>query len=324
MTRKRLPRIVHPMLATLVDKPFDDERWAFEIKWDGVRAIAALHEDGSVELYSRNGHDLLGQFPEFATLQRAFRPLPAILDGEIVSLDRFGRSSFQRLQKRLGRHPGGAAEVDGAGTIAYAVFDALYAGGKDLRGLPLERRRTTLEKGLKAHPRVFISKQVRGSGRRLFAVARKRHLEGIIAKLLASTYQPRRSRDWLKIKTVLEQECVICGWTDPRGSRARFGALVLGLYAGGKLQLVGAAGTGFDRALLDDVWKRLQPLASARAPFATVPRIAGVHWVRPKLVAEVRVAEWTRDKRMRQPVFLGLRFDKSPRECVFESTQRAR
>ncbi|HEV2879021.1 MAG TPA: non-homologous end-joining DNA ligase [Candidatus Eremiobacteraceae bacterium] len=307
------------MLAMLVDKPFDDPEWLFEIKWDGVRAVSTIESAHKVQVRSRTDKDLLVQFPEFDHLGRAFSSLPVIIDGEIVSLDRYGRSSFQRLQPRLNRRTSDPA-LQRAIPVTYVIFDLLYAGKRDLRSTPLDERKALLERLLQADaPHVMLSKHVIGTGTKLFAEAKRRKLEGIIAKQRTSLYVERRSRSWLKIKTHLEQEVVIAGWTEPRGSREKFGALVLGVYDKGKLRYVGHVGTGFDQELLDVVYRKLKPLETTRSPFATKPPSnAPVHWVRPHLVAEVKFGEWTKDGLMRQPVFVGLRTDKKPEDVVRE------
>jgi bifunctional non-homologous end joining protein LigD len=307
------------MLAMLVDKPFDDPEWLFEIKWDGVRAVSTIESAHKVHVRSRTDKDLLAQFPEFDDLGRAFSSLPVIIDGEIVSLDRYGRSSFQRLQPRLNRRTSDPA-LQRAIPVTYVIFDVLYAGKRDLRSTPLDERKALLDHLLRADaPHVMLSKHVIGAGTKLFAEAKRRKLEGIIAKQRASLYVERRSRSWLKIKTHLEQEVVIAGWTEPRGSREKFGALVLGVYDKGKLRYVGHVGTGFNQQLLDVVYRKLKPLETTRSPFATKPPSnAPVHWVRPHLVAEVKFGEWTKDGLMRQPVFVGLRTDKKPEDVVRE------
>lgn len=310
-----LPHIKQPMLATLIDAPFDDAAWAFETKWDGVRALCSI-EGGNVRLQSRTGRDLLVQFPEFASLARAFRGTPALLDGEIVSLDAAGRSSFQRLQSRLNRIVG--AQSAGLAATTYVVFDALYAQGRDLRRAPFDERKRVLKSLLKSPVRnVRYSAHVVRSGRSAFARAARLGLEGVVGKRLASTYQERRSRDWVKIKSLNEQEVVIGGWTEPQGSRKDFGSLLVGVYEGAKLIFAGRVGTGFDRALLADIKGRLAPLETKKSPFAGSPP-AKAHWVRPVLVCEVKFSEWTRDGSMRQPVFLGLRTDKRPKDVVRE------
>ena len=307
------------MLAMLVDKSFDNPEWLFEIKWDGVRAISTLQQGKAPQIRSRNDKDLLPQFPELGSLARAFSSLPVIVDGEIVSLDRYGRSSFQRLQPRLNRRTSDPA-LERAIPVTYVIFDLLYAGKRDLRTSALDDRKSQLERLLRANPpHVMLSKHVTGAGTKLFAEAKRRRLEGIIAKQRDSEYVERRSRCWLKIKTHHEQEVVIAGWTEPRGSREKFGALVVGVYDKGELLYVGHVGTGFDRQLLDVVYGKLKPLETARSPFATKPPSnAPVHWVHPKVVAEVKFGEWTKDGLMRQPVFVGLRTDKNPKQVVRE------
>jgi bifunctional non-homologous end joining protein LigD len=303
------------MLATLVDGPFDDDAWLFEIKWDGVRAIATIVPGQPPRVHSRTGKDLLAQFPELAELHRAFGRGPFIVDGEIVALDRQGRSSFQRLQPRLNRHRSDPA-LERSVPATYAVFDLLYAGRKDLRSSPLEERKAALQQLLReGAPHVMLSKHVVGKGKKLYALAKHRALEGIIAKRRDSPYLERRSRMWLKIKTHLEQEVVIGGWTEPRGSREQFGALILGVYDRDKLRYVGHVGTGFDRGLLDLVMKKMKPLTTSKCPFAQrPPSNAPSHWVRPVLVAEVKFGEWTDEGIMRQPVFIGLREDKKAKD----------
>jgi bifunctional non-homologous end joining protein LigD len=311
------------MLPTLVDQAFDDEEWLFELKWDGIRAICTLRGKGKYELISRNGLVMNKKFPELEGLDGEFARAPLVLDGEIVSLDAKGHSSFQRLQRRFKPGPDGGAET---GRIVYAVFDLLYDGRKDLHATPLEKRKTALEKLIGRNPNlVMYSKHVIGKGKELFAVARRQGLEGIVAKRRDSSYQERRSRDWLKIKTHLEQEFVVGGWTDPQGSRSGFGALLLGVYKKGSLVFVGGVGTGFDGALLRTISAKLMKLAAKTCPFAQPPPppIARTsHWVKPTLVAEVKFGEWTAEGLLRQPVFLGLRDDKDPKDVVREKPTR--
>ncbi len=306
------------MLATLVDAPFDDDEWLFEIKWDGVRAIAGIEKGKPPRIHSRTGKDLLVQFPELARLDRRYTRTPVLVDGEIVSLDAAGRSSFQRLQSRLNRRTSDP-HLERTIPATYVVFDLLYAGGADLRRRPLEERKALLERILRPGPHVMYSKHVLGKGKQLYALAKRKSLEGIVAKRRDSPYVERRSQLWRKIKTHHEQEFVIGGWTEPRGSREEFGALLLGVYEHGKLVYVGHVGTGFDRTTLAQVMKRMRPLETKPCPFATVPASnAKNHWIRPKLVAEVKFGEWTVDGLLRQPVFLGLRDDKDPRDVVRE------
>jgi bifunctional non-homologous end joining protein LigD len=315
----KIPVIKQPMLPTLVDEPFDDDAWLFEVKWDGIRAICTIGKSGKYELISRNRLSLNAKFPELEGLSSDFSGPPLVIDGEIVSLDAKGRSSFQRLQRRFKPGSGGSS---GEGHIVYSVFDLLYDGTHDLRDAPLEERKAALAGTIKPKAKLVIfSKHVIGTGKRLFAEARRQSLEGIVAKRRDSTYQERRSRDWLKIKTHLEQEFVVGGWTEPQGSRKEFGALLLGVYERGSLVFCGAVGTGFDSSTLQQVMRKLKPLATARCPFKPPPPpivARTAHWVRPKLVAEIKFGEWTSDGQLRQPVFLGLRTDKDAKDVVHE------
>jgi len=311
------------MLATLVDAPFDDPQWLFEIKWDGVRAIATVFKDKKPVLSSRNGKDLLVQFPEFETLARSFARCPVIVDGEIVAIDEQGRSSFQLLQQRLNRRSPDPRLVK-AVPVHYTIFDLLYADGKDLRKQPLSQRKVLLERKLRTNAHVMLSKHILTKGKALYSFAKRRSLEGVIGKRVDSPYLERRTRLWVKIKTHLEQECVIGGWTEPRGSREEFGALLLGLYDKDGLHYVGHVGTGFNRELLHQLMQKLKPLGTTTCPFLERPKSnAPSHWVKPKLVAEVKFAEWTNEGIMRAPVFVGLRYDKDPRECVRETPKPA-
>lgn len=304
------------MLPTLVDKPFNSPDWLFETKWDGVRAICAVTRQ-QVLAVSRTGHNLLAQFPELDKLRGAFKTLPVVVDGEIVSIDKKGRSSFQRLQPRINRLKGDAAN----GTpVNFVVFDMLAIGVGDIRQSPLEHRKALLKKNVRAsNALVIFSTHVPGNGVKLFEKARRQGLEGIVAKRRDSPYRSGRSRDWLKIKVIKSQEFVICGWTEPAGSRKYFGALLLGVYDRGELIYAGHAGTGFDTRTLATLYEKLARIETKRSPFRSVPKVnASVHWVKPKLVAEVKFGEWTREGVLRQPVYVGLRVDKRPEDSVRE------
>ncbi len=304
-----LPHLKGVELATLIDAPFDDSEWLFEIKWDGYRAICTIDENGMLSLVSRNGLDLLKQFPDLDGLADAFESVPIIVDGEIVSLDSKGRSDFQRLQE-YAQH---------GHDLTYAAFDVIYADGRDQRKEPLEARKALLERLIRNDERVLYSKHVVGTGKALFEQAKQNELEGIIGKKRESLYIERRTRDWVKIKAQHEQEFVIGGWTDPRGSRKGFGSLLLGAYDGKALRFVGSVGTGFSVKLIGEIMKKLERLSCSTSPFANaVVANAPKHWVKPELVAEVRFAEWTRDGFLRQPAFLGLRMDKDPEDVIIE------
>jgi bifunctional non-homologous end joining protein LigD len=307
--RDRLPQLKGVMLATLIDAPFDDEDWLFEIKWDGYRAICTIDEKGNLSLVSRNGLDMLKRFPCFTELKDAFASVPIVVDGEIVSLDSEGRSAFQRLQESQKK----------SAVLTYAAFDLIYADGRDLRKMPLEERKELLARLIRDDELVIFSKHIVGKGKSLFAQAKQKHLEGIVGKKRDSQYQERRSRDWVKIKAQLEQEFVIGGYTEPRGSRKGFGALLLGAYDGKKFRYVGHVGTGFSHKFLLELYAKLRSIERTTSPFETpVEGNMKAHWVKPELVAEIRFTEWTRDLLLRQPAFLGLRADKDAGEVVLE------
>ena len=322
---KSMPTKIHPMLATAVDKPFDNPNWLFEIKWDGYRALAFI-EDTNVRLVSRNQNDLTGQFHELGDLPKLVKAQRAILDGEIVALDDQGRPSFSLMQQRTGFQPGKPRRPGREGVpVVYYAFDLLYLDGLDLRRVGLEKRKELLQSILQAGDIVRFSDHYPEKGRELFEVAGQRGLEGILAKKRDSIYHEERSRDWLKIKITRRQECVIGGYTDPEGSRQYFGALVLGLCDNrGRLIHVGQAGTGFDQRALQEIHERLRPLETKAKPFhGEIGGLKKVHFVRPQLVAEIKFSEWTHETgeggmKLRAPVFLGLRFDKDPKECKLE------
>jgi bifunctional non-homologous end joining protein LigD len=317
-----LPDVPSPMLATSVEAPFDDPKWLFELKWDGYRALARIERDGSVTIASRNGNDFTKKFPELATLADAFSERPLIVDGEIVVLDAQGRPSFGALQERLDRF--GRTKPD-EHPVTFVAFDLLYGNGRDLRGEPLEARKAVLESILTGKGPVMLSKHVTGDGKQLFATAQEHGLEGIVAKRRSSTYQSRRTRDWVKIKALQGQEVVIGGWTEARGSRKHFGALLAGVYRDGEFVYVGSVGTGFDDKKLAAIAAKLASLARKTSPFAEKPKTDTVaHWVTPALVAQVTYSEWTRDGLMRHPVFVALRSDKDPHEVVRERSVSAR
>ena len=305
----RFPGPLEPMLATLVDGPFDREGWSFEVKWDGFRSIAVVKK-GRVRLVSRNGKSQNRRFPTVAAALEGF-PRDVVLDGEIVAVDDKGRPVFQALQNAM---------RSGTATILYYVFDVLQADGYDLRPLPLQRRRALLAKFLPASKVVRLSESVETKGRDFFRAAAANGLEGIMAKDMSGPYRPgERSRDWLKVKTQKRQEAVICGFTRPRASRRYFGALILGAYRSGRLDYIGRVGTGFTERTLRDLYAKLRPLATTKSPFPSPPGTdMPVTWVEPRLVCEVKFGEWTAEGVMRQPVYLGLRDDKAARQVVRE------
>lgn len=325
-----MPSAIHPMLATLVDKPFDNPQWLFEIKWDGYRSVAFL-DGGKARLVSRNQNDMTNQYPELRELPSYVRARTAILDGEIVALDDAGRPSFSLMQQRTGISGNGRSikGADRSVPIAYYAFDLLYLDGYELMRVDLEKRKELLAGILAGSGLVRYSDHHLEQGVALYDAAKQQGLEGIVAKRRNSCYEQKRSREWLKMKITRSQECVIGGYTDPRGSREHFGSVVLGLYDDkGRLLHVGQAGSGFTEKTHEDMWRRLQKLKTDKNPFANkVESTRGVHWVKPELVAEIKFSEWTHETdgggvKMRAPVYQGLRTDKPPRECVFERPVR--
>jgi len=313
------PRGELVMLATLVEAPPTDPDWLFEIKYDGVRVLA-YRADDTVELRGRSGQVVTSRYPEVAAALRALPLARFLLDGEIVALDDEGRSSFQRLQERMGlTRPADVERARVEVPVGMIAFDALGLDGRDLRRLPLETRKECLKLLAPARGVVSYGDHVAGQGAEFLAAACEQRLEGVIAKKRDSLYVSRRSKDWLKIKCLLEQEFVVGGYTVPQGTRAHFGALHLGLYEDGQLVYVSKVGTGFDDRTLALVSEKLRPLARATSPFAHgTPTGRGHHWVEPRLVCQVRFTEWTRDGGIRHPAFLGLRDDKRPEDCVRE------
>jgi bifunctional non-homologous end joining protein LigD len=315
-----LPVDIKPMLTTLVDAPFDDERWLFELKWDGYRAIATVTKNGTT-LVSRNGNDLTHGFNEMADLHGAFRSLPIVVDGELCVLDEDGKPDFQALQSR--EKPVRGLKKPPA-NVTFVVFDLLYADGRDLRAEPLEERKRLLEELIVANHGVMFSSHVLANGTGLFAQAERRGLEGIVGKVRTSPYRSTRSREWVKIKAKRRQEFVIGGWTEPRGSRSKFGALLIGYYEGDDFVYAGHVGTGFDAKRLTDLMARMGPLERKTPPFSVRPKTnTPAHWIRPSLVCEITFAEWTREGILRQPVFIALRSDKQAATVMREREQHA-
>jgi len=300
--------VPRPMLATLIDAPFDDPDWVFETKWDGFRIVAKVAR-GAAALYSRNGRNLTGHYPSIAAALSRSRHR-AVFDGELVALDRQGRSRFQLLQNAL----------KGKARLRYYVFDLLSLDGRDVRLLPLVERKRLLKSVLPRSAAIRFSKHVKRYGRRAFRAAARHGLEGIMGKLARSRYRSgQRSRDWVKIKTARRQEVVIVGFTRPRRSRKHFGALVLAIRKGGTWRYVGRTGTGFDAGTLASLHARLRLLVRPRKPFrARVPDEGSTTWVKPKLVCEVKFTEWTKDGQMRHPAFIGMRGDKPAADVVRE------
>jgi bifunctional non-homologous end joining protein LigD len=312
---------IEPMKALGVSHP-PEGAWRCEVKYDGFRAVAVLRGD-AVELWSRNHKPLDAEFPEVVAALRKLKCRDAVLDGEIVAVDEAERSRFQFLQ---GRGEGARPQ------IVFYLFDVLHLAGKSLVDLPLEQRQEKLGALLRAAPAPLrLSPVFDEAPATMLAAARRRQLEGIVAKRSGSRYEAgRRSGAWVKCKVLGEQEFVVGGFTAPQRSRQYFGALLVGYYEKGELRYAGKVGTGFTGRTLASLHRRLAPLRREGCPFAgfTLTELrhrwsrgplAAITWVKPKLVAQLKFAEWTDDGLLRQPVFLGLRDDKDPREVVREA-----
>jgi bifunctional non-homologous end joining protein LigD len=319
--REPMPRRLKPMLATLGTLPDEDERWAHEIKWDGVRAIA-YSRPGELELESRNLKDITAQYPELHRLNRALSSHEAILDGEIVAFDEQGRPSFAALQRRM--HVASSAQVRRLAKstpVTYMIFDLLWLDGHSLMELPYLERRERLAALKLAGERWQTPEHIVGQGAAVLAASQRQQLEGIVAKRLDSAYLPgRRSPSWIKVKNVARQEVVIGGWMPGQGRRKeRIGALLVGVYDDGALRYVGRVGTGFTESELERLERLLAPLARESSPFSAgekPPR--GAVFCEPALVAEVEFREWTSGGSLRAPAYKGLREDKAPEEVVRE------
>jgi bifunctional non-homologous end joining protein LigD len=306
----RIPFRATAMLATLVDQPFDAPGWVYEEKYDGVRILA--YKDGKqATLLSRNGIDRSQGYATIAGAVKALRPRTLLLDGEVVAFDRSGVSRFQLLQQ-------------GNSTLHYAVFDLLFCDGKDLRRKPLSERRTLLEKIVPASKEILISRRLAADGMKAYATAKKKGYEGLVAKDSSSPYIAGRSRFWLKVKVHQEDEFIIVGYTAPAGARQHFGALLLGAYKGQKLLYVGKVGTGFSHRTLASLLGKFRPLAQKNPSVENPPRERDVTYVKPRLVAQIAYEEWTADQKLRQPVFLGLRDDKSAKDVVIAPPVKTR
>ncbi len=334
---KAKPHFIEPMKARLVDDAPKHGDWLYELKFDGIRAIA-IKNDRKVSLVSRNGNKLDGRFPEIVEAIKNLPVRECVIDGEVVALDEDGRSSFQLLQ---------ALEMEGRkAPLCFYVFDLLQLDGKSLLGVPLEQRKQGLAKICEGVGDVIrYSGEISGDVKPLLAEVKRRDLEGLIGKHRNSFYEPgRRSGTWIKLKCVNEQEFVIGGYTPPAGSRKYFGAILVGYYERGKLRFAGKVGSGFTEKSLSMLHKKFRKEERADCPFVDLPsklatgrvRPTGgqgsewmqgitpsmmkkMHWVNPKFVAEIKFAEWTRDGKLRQPVFLGIREDKLATEVRREA-----
>jgi bifunctional non-homologous end joining protein LigD len=319
VTRAPMPSTPQFMKARLASDLPRGKGWLYEIKLDGVRALA-IRRGGQVRLVTRNAKEVAFRYPEAATALEGLAGGDFVMDGEIVAFDSEGRTRFELLQGRI--HLGGGEDIAAASRavpVFYYAFDLPWAEGCTLEAVPLIERKGVLKTWLTRAPRrVRFSDHVEGRGEEFLKLACARELEGVIAKRADSPYRGTRSGEWVKVKCLHQQEFVIGGFTPPRGGRNHFGSLILGVYEGDDLVYVGKVGTGFSEAVLRDLYRRLKKLERPTSPFAITPRERGIRWLEPELVAEVRFTEWTSDGKLRHPAFLGLRDDKRPRECVRE------
>ncbi|MBX4192550.1 non-homologous end-joining DNA ligase [Candidatus Parcubacteria bacterium] len=300
-------RFLKPMLATLIDGPFDSSEYVYEIKWDGYRLISIV-EKGKVTLYSRNGINVTEKYSPIAKALKGTKH-DAIFDGELVALDSRGKSIFELMQ-----------HADSETKLQYCVFDLLCFKGKDLRSKTLIERKQLLKEALPRNKQIVYSEHIEKEGKKFFAVAKKKGLEGIIAKTkVGKYYSGKRTREWLKIKTGHEQEVVIVGFTAPQKSRKHFGSLVLAVHEGTLWRYVGRAGTGFDEALLKLLHDKMKKLITKQKPITEkVPDEKQTTWIKPNLVGEVKFTEWTSNGEMRHPAFKGLRTDKKATQVTRE------
>ncbi len=297
------------MLATLARKPFHAPGWIYEEKYDGYR-ILAYKEGDRVTLLSRNGNDRTMTYAPVARAISKIHMRTVLLDGEVVAFDKHRVSRFQLLQ-------------EGRAGAVYVVFDCLYSNGRDLRHETLEKRRAAAESAVDDIGGLMMSRRLADDGLKAFKIAQKRGYEGLVAKDSGSPYIEGRTSKWLKVKVHQEEEMVIGGFTRPEGARRYFGALLLGAYENGKLRYVGKVGTGFNEDSLASLYGKFRPLVQPKSPFVDPPREKGVTYVQPKLVVQISFQEWTADRKLRQPVYLGLRDDKPPEEVQLPATGAA-
>jgi bifunctional non-homologous end joining protein LigD len=306
-----MPQIISPMLAKLATAPFDDSNWIYELKWDGYRAITHIKKE-KITLSSRNNQNFTPKYQEIVSALQSIHA-DAVLDGEIVAVDKKGTPRFQLLQE----YSKNQKDV----TLIYYLFDLLYLNGHDLRQLPLIQRKLLLKKLIPDNIHLKYSDHIDTYGTKLFDLAKKKNIEGIMAKRKDSQYLATRSNDWQKIKNIQMQEAIICGFTKPNGHRKEFGALILGIYEDKELRYIGHTGSGFDEKKLQEIIMLLKPLITEKCPFSITPKTnEPATWVKPQKICQIKFSEWTSDGIMRQPIFLGLRDDKKPQDISLEIT----
>ena len=306
------------MLATLVSKAFSDPAWIYEAKFDGQRCLV-FKRGATIRLMTRNEKDRTSHYPDLVPTVSSATEVDMIADGEIVAFDG-EQTSFSRLQGRMqNAHPNAATVA--AIPVAFYLFDLLWLDGYDLTSMPLTARKDVLRGALTFGGPLLFSAHLEQDGEAAFDAACEKGWEGLIAKRASAPYVHGRSKDWLKFKCVNEQEFVVVGWTDPKGSRSGIGALLMGYHdETGALRFAGKVGTGFDQRELDRLSKQLAPLGRKDTPLAALPAMPqkGIHWVRPVLVAQIGFSEWTGDGKLRHPRYLGLRDDKDASQVIRE------
>lgn len=317
LVKKSMPTFEKPMLATLTKDYFSDKDWIFERKFDGERCFIFKNHN-KVFLKSRNNKSLDASYPEIVTAAKKLKVDQIILDGEVVAFK--GKvTSFQRLQPRLGLKNAKKALATNVHIYIY-IFDILYLDGYELLKLPLEKRKSILKACIQFKDPLRYTIHTNTKGKEFFKKACKKDWEGLIAKERHSTYVHVRSKNWLKFKCVANQELVVAGYTDPEKSRIGFGSLLLGYYKNGKLIFAGKVGTGFSDSFLKEFSTQLKKIEIKKNPFHSSEMVSKeVHFVKPHFVAEIGFEEWTKDSKLRQPRFLGLRYDKDPKDVVKET-----
>lgn len=306
LKKSDMPHGIIPMVSETAKHAFNNPEWIFEIKWDGYRAIAEISRNGKVNLYSRNLISFNQSYPSIVSDLSRFK-IDAIIDGEIVALDGYGKPSFGLLQDFK----------KNKANIVYYVFDIIYLNGYSLLRVPLIVRKNILKNILPEGNNLRFSNHIDGYGLEFFNLVKDEDLEGIIAKEKNSLYFPgQRSNKWLKIKNIFEEEVIICGYTPPNSGRNYFSSLILGSYKNGDLVYRGKVGTGFDEITLKSLYLKFRPLVQIKSPFKNPPKFKAV-WLEPDLVCQIKYTEITKEGFFRQPVFLGLRIDKKPSEVKF-------
>jgi bifunctional non-homologous end joining protein LigD len=319
-----LPNAILPMMAVASSVLPLGPDWLYEVKWDGVRALCWIDkqaEKSQLRITSRKGTAIEQQYPELQEIAQTLDAQSAILDGEIVVFDENGVPSFQLLQNRIGASSRSVSKLAQSYPVSYFAFDLLYLDGYDLRATPLAERKQLLASVVQSTSNFRYSDHFVGKGAELLQAVREKGLEGVVAKQAFSKYESKRSRDWVKVKIVSQQDFVICGWLE--GERDYFGALALAYYEDGRLVYAGNVGSGFTQESLKAVYQKLEPLRVTKSPLVPVPKDMGVSldkvtWVKPELICTVRFSSWTDEIRLRAPVFQGLRTDIAPEECVRE------